>query len=91
MSANPVFAAVEIGQRLLNPVAQSHEHQAGEPPYRRLRVFTSDPVASRLEGRTAVAQVPFEPLTVDEGDGGGRAPCVCGSVFELCMEDADGR
>ena len=91
MSANPVVATVEIGERLLNPVAQSHEHQVGEPPYRRLRVFTSDPVASRLEGRTAVAQVPFEPLTVDEGDGAGRTPCVCGSVFELCMEDADGR
>jgi hypothetical protein len=82
---------VEIGERLLHPVAQSHEHQGGEPPYRRLRIFTSDPVASRLEGRTAVAQVPYEPLSVEEGDGAGKKTCVCGSVFELCMGDADGR
>jgi len=84
-------AAVEFGDRLLRPVAQSHELQSGEPPYRRLRIFTSDPVASRMEGRMAVAQLPYEPLTVNDGDGDGRAPCVCSSVFELCMIDAEGR
>jgi hypothetical protein len=57
--------AADIGARLRYPVAQSHEHQSGDPPYRRLRIFTSDPVASRLEGRTAVALVPYEPLTLE--------------------------
>lgn len=92
---SPAQPPVVIGERLLHPVSQSHEHQAGEPPHRRLRIFTSDPVASRLEGRTAVAQVPYEPLMVDEGNGDNgakaRKPCVYGSTFELCMVDADGR
>lgn len=84
-------AQVDIGERLSRPLAQSHEHAIDEPPYRRLRIFTSDPVQSRVEGRTAVAYVPFEPLTIVETDATGRAPSVCGSLFELCMVDADNR
>jgi len=91
----PAQPPVEISNRLKHDVAQSHEHRAGEPPYRRLRIFTSDPVASRLEGRTAVAQVPYEPLVVEEATRDdrpeARAPCVCGSLVEVCMVDADGR
>jgi hypothetical protein len=80
-----------IGKRLLRPVAQSHEHQRGEPTERRLRIFTSDPAASRLEGRTAIARVPYEPLERLEGDGADQAPCLRSSLFEICMQDADGR
>ena len=79
---------VELSHRLGRPVAQSHEHRRGEPPSRRLHVFTSDPVAKRLEGRTAVATVPYEPLAVQQIDG---VPCLCGSVFEIWMQDAEGR
>lgn len=99
MRSNPDGLAAEIGERLRHPVAQSYERQAGDPPYRRLRIFTSDPVASRLEGRMAVALVPYEPLTLErepqEEAGGGDAsvtcPCLRGQIFELCMQDADGR
>ncbi len=91
MPQSPAPVTVDIHERLLNPTVQSHEHRSGEPSYRRLRIFTNDPVLSRLEGRTATALLPYEPLTLQEGDGAGRPPCLCGSVFEVCMIDADGR
>lgn len=99
MRSNPDGPAAEIGERLRHPVAQSYEHRAGDPPYRRLRIFTSDPVASRLEGRMAVALVPYEPLTLErepqeeagDGDACVTCPCLRGQIFELCMQDADGR
>ncbi|WP_284617812.1 hypothetical protein [Aquabacterium humicola] len=84
--ANP--RSVDLSTRLARPVAQSHEHRRGEPPWRRLHVFTSDPIAKRIEGRTAIATVPYEPLAVETIDG---VPCLCGSVFELWMQDAAGR
>ena len=87
---SPPPLQVELGPRLAHGMAQSHEHQLGEPPFRRLRIFTSDPVASRLEGRTAVAEVPFEPLQVVPGVGG-ECSCLRGRVFDLCMRDADDR
>ena len=89
--AGNVPAQVDIGERLTRSLAQSHERTIDEPSYRRLRIFTSDPVQSRVEGRTAVAYVPFEPLTIVEADATGRTPSVRGSVFELCMVDADDR
>lgn len=87
----PKASAIEINERLRGSVVQSHEHQSGEPTYRRLRIYTSDPVASRLESRTATAEVPYEPLSLQEADGSGRPPCLCSSLFEVCMTDADGR
>ena len=82
----------DLGPRLVNDAAQSHERRSGEPPHRRLRIFTSDPVASRLEGGTAVALVPYEPLAIEQRQQGSkRYSCLCGSVFEICMIDADDR
>ena len=89
--AAPAPAQVDIGERLSRSLVQSHERAVDEPPYRRLRIFTSDPAQSRVEGRTAVAYVPFEPLSIVETDETGRAPSVCGSLFEVCMVDADDR
>ncbi len=80
----------QIGSRLLRPVAQSHEYQRGEPTERRLRIFTSDPAASRLEGRIAIARVPYEPLEALAGNDQ-HAPCLRSSLFEVCMLDVDGR
>lgn len=40
-----------------------YERQADEPVYRPLRIFTLDPATSRLDGATALVQVPYEPLT----------------------------
>ena len=87
----PTAHLVDINERLRSTVVQSHEHQRGEPTYRRLRIYTSDPVASRLESRIAIAEIPYEPLTLQEADGNGRPPCLCSSLFEVCMTDADGR
>lgn len=83
--------AIEINERLCRTVVQSHEHQSSEPTHRRLRIYTSDPVALRLESRTAVALVPYEPLSLQEADGNGQPPCLCSNLFEVCMTDADGR
>jgi hypothetical protein len=39
-----------------------YEHQLDDPVYRPLRIFTLDPVTSRLEGATALVNIPYEPL-----------------------------
>lgn len=80
-----------VHDRLRHPVAQTAERRAGDPPYRRLRVFTSDPVAKRFEGRSAVAHVDYEPLTLEPADAQGGAQSLCGCIFEVCMRDAQGR
>ena len=78
-----------VHDRIGHPVAQSYERQSGDPPYRRLRVFTSDPVARRFEGRSAVAHVDYEPLTLEPADAQAGAQSLCGRIFEVCMLDAD--
>ena len=55
-----------------------HERQPDEPLYRPLRIFALDPTAtSKLEGASALINVPYEPLTA-----GPR-----GSVFEVVDRD----
>ena len=84
--------AFEIHARLERPLAASRALERGEPPLRRLRIFTSDPTASRLEGRSCVADVPYEPLElVQAGEPGARYDCLCGRLFELHMIDDLGR
>jgi hypothetical protein len=80
-----------VGKRLSRALAQSHELQTGEASYRRLRVFTSDPSMSKTEASVSVAAVPYEPLLLHEGDAAQPVPCVCGCLFELWMQDAEGR
>lgn len=85
-------SAFELHPRFERPLAASRPLQRGEPPVRRLRIFTSDPTASRLEGRTTTAEVPFEPLALAEaGPAKARYGCLCGSLFELHMVDDRGR
>ena len=45
-----------------------YEHRLDDPVYRTLRIFTLDPVTSRLEGATALVNIPYEPL--DQGPEG---------------------
>lgn len=40
-----------------------YERKSADPVYRPLKVFTSDPSASALEGAVALVNVPYEPLT----------------------------
>lgn len=85
-------APFELHPRFDRPLAASRPLERGEPPLRRLHIFTSDPTASRLEGRTCVADVPFEPLElVQAGEPGARYDCLCGRLFELHMIDDRGR
>lgn len=42
---------------------QPYERRGDDPIYRPLRIFTSDPSASSLEGAVALVNVPYEPLT----------------------------
>lgn len=82
----------DIHPRLLRTLAASRLLERGEPPLRRLRIFTSDPSASRLAGRSAVADVPYEPLTIEPAqDGNTRYECLCGRLFELHMLDEQQR
>jgi hypothetical protein len=50
-----------------------YERQRNDPLYRRLRIFSLDPSASRLDGAQATVRVPYEPL----------APGPVGRVFEV--------
>lgn len=52
---------------------QPYERKGTDPIYRPLKIFTLDPAVSRLDGATALVNVPYEPL----------APGPVGSVFEV--------
>lgn len=41
---------------------QWHDRQGDEPIYRPLKIFALDPSISKLEGATAIVNVPYEPL-----------------------------
>lgn len=87
-----VEPAFTLHERFDRALAASRPLQRGEPPVRPLRIFTSDPTASRLQGRTAVAAVPYEPLVAGTAEGEhGRYGCLCGSLLELHLVDAQGQ
>jgi hypothetical protein len=50
-----------------------YERKPGDPLYRRLRIFSLDPAASRLDGAEATVRVPYEPLE----------PGPVGSLFQV--------
>ncbi len=83
---------VTLHERLQRELAASRPLQRGEPAHRRLSIFTSDPTASRLAGRTCVAEVPFEPLQLEDAKQGRTGyQCLCSALFELHMIDDEGR
>jgi hypothetical protein len=51
-----------ISGAVTREVATPFPRKCGDPLYRPLRVLTSDPAASRLEGAVALLNVPYEPL-----------------------------
>ncbi len=68
-----------IGPGIRRPAMVPHEHRAGEPLYRPLRIFTVDPNLDRLEGAITTVNVAYEPLQ----------PGPVGAVFEVAgREDA---
>jgi hypothetical protein len=51
-------------------LGRSYERRHDDPIYRPLKIFTVDPSLRRLEGATAVINVPYEPL--ERGPAGAR-------------------
>lgn len=52
-----------IGPRVLDAGrTRPYERDRDDPVYRPLRIFTLDPLASRLDGAVAVVNTPYEPL-----------------------------
>lgn len=56
-------AGYEIGDGVARAaLAEPYERRGGDPIYRPLKIYTSDPSASRLEGAVALVNVPYEPV-----------------------------
>ncbi|MEO7520445.1 MAG: peptidase M4 [Gemmatimonas sp.] len=54
----------EISMRALRAAeAGAYERADGQPLYRPLRIFTTSPMASKLDGSIATLNVPYEPLS----------------------------
>jgi hypothetical protein len=72
--------AYTIGEGVVLAIeGRPYERQPGDPLYRPLQIYALDPALSKLEGSTAVVNVPFEPIErgfkgqvfeVDAHDGG---------------------
>jgi hypothetical protein len=70
-----------IGPRVDRTVKTKPYRRAGSDPiYRSLRIYSTDPAASVLEGSIALVRLQYEPLT----------PGPIGSLFEV-VEDSDSR
>jgi hypothetical protein len=55
--------AFTIGEGVTRAVEGGpYEHVSGKPIYRPLKIFALDPSVSKLEGATALVNVPYEPL-----------------------------
>src|SRR5215813_6197864 len=53
----------DIGVQFLRAIeGRPYERQDDQPLYRPLKIFALDPSVSRLEGATALVNVPYEPL-----------------------------
>jgi hypothetical protein len=69
-----------VGESITRAVqGRPYERAADQPIYRPLKIFALDPSVSRLEGATALINVPYEPL--------GYGPS--GSIFVVADEDGE--
>lgn len=71
----------QVAASVTREVAKPFARKPGDPLYRPLNVFTSDPTASRLEAAVALINVPYEPLK----------PGPEGSFFKVTSEDPQQR
>ena len=67
----------QVAPAVTREVARPFARKSGDPLYRPLKVFTSDPAASRMEAAVAQINVPYEPL----------APGPVGSFFKVSSAD----
>lgn len=88
-----------LGQRVRRPVESAYEAARLEPQIRHLRIFAIDPAASKLEGKTATTEVPYEPLQpgpsgrlieVDNSDGETGAAYVPADLDERAVLLSEG-
>lgn len=69
-----------VGESITRAVqGRPYERSVGQPIYRPLKIFALDPSVSRLEGATALINVPYEPLE--------KGPS--GSIFVVADEDGE--
>lgn len=55
--------AFSVGEAVARAVeVEPYERLSGQPIYRPLKIFALDPSVSKLEGATALVNVPYEPL-----------------------------
>jgi hypothetical protein len=72
---SPGGGRYEIGRDVTRTVARAPAPQREWPLYRPLRIYTSDPSASRLEGAVTSVNVPYEPLVPGPGGRLFRVDC----------------
>ena len=64
----PSYAAVpgrdyQLGRNFFNPTRyRRYQRSSDDPLYRKLRIFTTDPVQSTYDGAESIIRVPYEPL-----------------------------
>lgn len=67
----------QVAASVTRAVARPFARKAGDPLYRPLKVYASDPAASRMEAAVTLINVPYEPL----------APGPEGSLFKVDSQD----
>lgn len=67
-----------LGPRVFRQGTSAHEHVAGAPTTRRLRIYAVDPAALVREGKYATIEIPWEPLE----------PGPVGKLFAVEMDDS---
>jgi hypothetical protein len=66
-----------LSERIKRQVTSAHRRAAGDPTRRQLRIFAVDPSASSRDGKTATAEIQYEPLM----------PGPSGTLFEVENDD----
>ena len=77
LPGGPAPPGYALGPDVARTVARAPPLQSQLPLYRSLRIYTSDPSASRLEGAVTAVNVPYEPL----------APGPAGRLFRIDTRD----
>jgi hypothetical protein len=67
----------QVAASVTRDIARPFARKSGDPLYRPLKVYTSDPAASRMEAAVTLINVPYEPLE----------PGPEGSLFKVNSQD----
>lgn len=79
-SSQPFDPDFDIGAGVLRAIeGRPYERQDDRPLYRPLKIFALDPSVSRLQGATALVNVPYEPLKLGPE----------GLIFKVSSDDGE--